>query len=212
MRTIFLFRHGPVDYLNGISCCLGSRTDAPLAPEGRSDAAKLAPLLREAGISSVWSSPMLRCRQTAEAMSAGLPVGLAPGLEELDCGQWDGLSFDEIRARFPELYARRGLDPALPPPGGEAPSEAARRGLAALRSLTARTEGSIAVVAHAGINRAVLCALMGRPMADMFSFPQPYLCVNLLSYDDERFTVDAVGCSFREAVSIKEETEHEKTV
>ena len=193
MRTILLFRHAPVDHFSGASCCLGSRTDVPASPEALAAAAKLAPLLREAGVASVWHSPMLRCRQTAEAMAGGLPVGSVPGLEELDCGQWDGLSFDEIRARFPEEYARRGADGALPPPGGEAPEEAARRGLAALRALVERTEGSIAVVAHAGINRAMLCSLTGRPMAEMRALAQPYLCVNVLRFDGADFSVEAVG-------------------
>ena len=141
---------------------------------------------------------MLRCRQTAEAMAGDLPVGLVPGLEELDCGLWDGLSFDEIRARYPEEYARRGLDPALPPPGGEPPEHAAARGLAALYALAARTQGDLAVVAHAGLNRAVLCALTGRPMAELRTLPQAHLCMNVLRYDGARFTVDAVGVLIHE--------------
>ena len=193
MRTILLFRHAPVDHLNGASCCLGSRTDVPASPEGLAAAAKLAPLLREAGVASVWHSPMLRCRQTAEAMAGGLPVGSVPGLEELDCGQWDGLSFAEIRARFPAHYARRGADPALPPPGGEAPADAAMRGLSALTALLGRTEGDLAVVAHGGINRAMLCALLEKPMAEMRALPQPYLCVNTLRYDGGGLSVAAIG-------------------
>ena len=136
---------------------------------------------------------MLRCRQTAEAMAGDLPVGIVPGLEELDCGAWDGLSFDEIRARFPETYARRGEDPALPPPGGADPAHAAERGLAALTALAERTAGDLAVVAHAGINRAMLCTLLGRPISAYRALPQPYRCVNVLRYDGVRFAVAAVG-------------------
>ena len=212
MRTILLIRHAPVDYLNGKSCCLGSRTDAPITPAGRAAAAALAPKLREMEIASVWSSPLLRCRQTAEAMSCALPSGLAPGLAELDCGQWDGLSFDEIRARFPEDYARRGLDPSLPPPGGEAPADAARRGLDALYDLIARTQGNLAVVAHAGINRAMLCALLKLPLAEMHSLPQEYLCINYLRYDGACLSVDAVGCPYDGPAPAKEDNKHEKTV
>ena len=193
MRTILLFRHAPADYMDGKSCCLGSRTDAPITQAGRAAACALAPLLRERGVASVWSSSMLRCRQTAEAMAGGLRVECVPGLEELDCGAWDGLSFDEIRARYPEDYARRGVDPALPPPGGEAAVHAAARGLAALRRLAAQTEGNLAVVAHAGINRAMLCVLLGLPMREMRSLPQPYLCANVLQWDGGRFSVEAVA-------------------
>lgn len=196
MKTIYLFRHAQTDWRSGTPCCLGSRTDAPITAEGRAAACALAPLLRERGIEAVRSSPMLRCRQTAQAMSGDLPVGTVPGLEELDCGDWDGLSFDEIRARYPEDYARRGLDPALPPPGGETPAHAAQRGLAALYDLAARTRGDLAVVAHAGLNRAVLCALLNKPFQEMRTLPQPYLCVNILRYDGGRFAVGAVGIPF----------------
>ncbi len=195
MRTILLFRHAPADYMGGKPCCLGSRTDAPITRSGVLAAAKLAPLLWAREIASVWASPMLRCRQTAQAMAGELPCGTVRGLEELDCGEWDGLSFDEIRLRFPEHYARRGIDPLLPPPGGEPLAHAAARGLAALEALAASTQGNLAVVAHAGINRAVLCTLLGRPMSEMRALPQPYLCMNVLQYDGARFTVAAVGIS-----------------
>ena len=196
MKTIYLFRHAQTDWRSGTPCCLGSRTDAPITAEGLAAAEVCAPYLRETAIESVWSSPMLRCRQTAQAIAGDLPVGTVPGLEELDCGDWDGLSFDEIRARYPEDYARRGLDPALPPPGGEPPDHAAARGLAALYDLAARTRGDLAIVAHAGLNRAVLCALLEKPFAEMRTLPQPYLCVNILRYDGGRFAVDAVGIPF----------------
>ena len=208
MRTILLIRHAPADYRNGTSCCLGSRTDVPATAAGLAEAKKLAPFLKETGVASVWHSPMLRCRQTAEAMADGLPVAPLPGLEELDCGAWDGLSFDEIRARWPAHYARRGEDPALPPPGGEDPADAAARGLEALTALMQRTEGDLAVVAHAGIDRAMLCALQNLPMREMRGIPQTHLCVNILRYDGKRFTVAAAGLT----APTKEEIEHEKAL
>ena len=193
MRTILLFRHAPVDYMEGQRYCLGSRTDAPASAAGLAAAARCAAVLRAHEVRAVGASPMRRSMQTAAAMSAGLPVLCAPGLEELDCGAWDGLSFNEIRARFPEDYARRGADPALPPPGGETLDHAAARGLAALRALAAETEGNLAVVAHAGLNRAMLCALLGRPFSEGRALPQPCLCRNVLRYDGARFIVEAVG-------------------
>ena len=198
IRTILLFRHGPVLLPDERSRCLGSRTDLPAAPDGLAAAAALAPLLAAHGVRSVWASPMLRCRQTAEAIAGDLPVGVVPGLEELDCGDWDGLPFDEIKVRWPAQYARRGTDPALPPPGGEPPERAAQRGLAALTALLRRTEGDLAVVGHAGLNRAMLCALLGRPMSELRTLPQPYLCVNILHDDGAGLTVETIGLSPKE--------------
>ena len=193
MQTILLFRHAPVDDPDGLSRCLGSRTEVSASAAGLAAAGRCAAVLRAAEIRAVWSSPMRRCLQTAAVMSAGLPVLCAPGLTELDCGEWDGLTFDCIRSRWPEIYALRGEDPALPPPGGETPAHAAQRALSALRKIAEQTEGNVAAVAHAGLNRALLCALQGLPMSAMRALPQPYLCRNILHYDGVRFTVAAVG-------------------
>ena len=198
IRTVLLLRHAQTKFPDERKYCLGSRTDLPADPAGLASAAALAPLLAAHGVRSVWSSPMLRCRQTAGAIAGGLPVGVVPGLEELDCGDWDGLPFDEIKTRWPAHYARRGDDPALPPPGGEPPAHAAQRGLAALRALLARTQGDIAVVGHAGLSRAMLCALLGRPMSEQYALPQPYLCVNILHDDGAGLTVETIGLSPKE--------------
>ena len=118
---------------------------------------------------------------------------LLPGLSELDCGDWDGLSFSEIRERWRSHYARRGEDPTLPPPGGETLAHAAARAEAALRSFLSETDGDVALVGHSGVNRALLCALTGSPYARYRDFPQPWLCVNRLRWDGAVLTVDDVG-------------------
>ena len=199
MQTILLFRHAPVEWPDGRSRCLGSRTDAPASAAGLAAAARCAAVLRACEVRAVWSSPMRRCLQTAAVLSAGLPVYSAPGLEELDCGAWDGLPFSEIKARWPEHYARRGEEAALPPPGGEDPAHGAARALDTLRAIAAQTEGNFAAVSHAGLNRALLCALQGLPMTEMRALPQPYLCRNVLRFDGERFTVESVGAEIRSA-------------
>ena len=134
---------------------------------------------------------MLRCRQTAEAVAGDLPVGVVPGMEELDCGEWDGMSFEEIRARYPEEYALRGEDPSRPMPGGETSEECAGRALAALRDLLGRTEGNIAVCAHGGVNRILVRTLAGDP--GLRPLPQPYLCVNVLRSEGGNLSVSAYG-------------------
>jgi probable phosphoglycerate mutase len=91
-----------------------------------------------------------------------------------------------------------------PPPGGEAAVHAAARGLAALRILTAKTDGNLAVVAHAGINQAMLCTLMGKPMSERRTLPQGHLCVNILRFDGVRFSVAAAGITADDAVFAKE--------
>ncbi len=210
MREILLLRHAKPDYRDGERCYIGCRTDPPVLPIAPGESAALAALLRAREVRGVWSSPMLRCRQTAGAIAGELPVGVVDGLQELDCGEWDGMSFDEIRARYPEEYARRGEDPTRPMPGGETLDQCAARALSALRGLLARTEGNLAVVAHAGVNRVLIRALAGDP--GLRPLPQPYLCVNVLLFDGNALAVSAFGLSAAELLFPKEESDHGKTV
>lgn len=192
MRSIYLLRHAAPQMPGGIHRCLGRRSDPPLSPEGAAAAAALGTFFRERSVTAVGVSPLLRCRQTAELIFPSLPLTVLPGITELDCGAWDGMSFAEIRQRYPALYARRGQDNSVPPPGGETADCAAARGLAALEEFLSRTEGDVAVVAHAGINRAILSALLSRPYAEMLGIPMDYLSIYRLRRDGAACTAEAV--------------------
>lgn len=154
--------------------CLGS-TDLPLSRLGRLQAAALGRALRNKEL-SVFSSPLVRARSTAEAL--GRSVTVLPGLRELDAGLWDGLSFDEIRQRFPELYKKRGENPALLPPGAESPEDGLRRFRAALSEALARCSGEAAIVCHKGILRQFLGT--GTEL--------PYCSVSTAEYESGKFS------------------------
>ncbi len=212
MREILLLRHAKPDYRGGARCYIGCRTDPPVLPIPDAERSALTALLRARNVRSVWSSTMLRSRQTADAIADGLPLGVLPGIEELDCGEWDGLSFDEIRARFPEEYALRGEDPARPMPGGETLDALAARALDALGALLAHTEGNLAVCAHAGVNRVLIRKLTGRPFSEREPVPQPYLCVNILRFDGSALTVSAVARTAAELLVSKGGPDLEKAL
>ena len=116
-RTIWLIRHAMPDIPLGERWCVGGRSDFPLGTPGRLQAALLpfAPELR--GVQAVFCSPLTRAKETAAALRPD-PV-VVPGLEEQDMGEWDGLSFAEIKKRVPALYAAREQDPSLLPEGAE---------------------------------------------------------------------------------------------
>ena len=189
MRTVYLLRHAQPQMPGGIRVCLGRHNDPPLAPEGEAAAAHLSAFFADRDISAVGTSPLLRCRQTAALVFPGREIALLPGLNEVDCGQWEGLSFAEIRARYPELYARRGRDASIPPPGGESLAEASVRTVSAIREFLARTEGDVAVVAHSGVNRSILCALTPIPFSENPVIPMDYLQLHRLLWDGRSLTV-----------------------
>ena len=91
MRDIYLIRHGMPDFPGGARMCLG-RTDLPLGLRGRLQAALLGAEFAPRGITECFCSALSRSRQTAELMGFASPV-IVPGLEEMDAGDWDGLSF-----------------------------------------------------------------------------------------------------------------------
>ena len=138
MGSYLFIRHAMADFPLDARRCLG-RTDLPLGTLGRMQACLLGETVH---FGTVYSSPLKRAMETAAFL--GDRVIPVPGLEEADCGEWDGLSFDEIQRRWPELYRRRGEDPSLPMPGWEDPEASLARFRAALETVP---EGS-PVVAH----------------------------------------------------------------
>ena len=145
-RRIYFIRHARPDIPFGERWCVGSRTDMPLGTFGRIQASLLTFEPELKGLSKVYCSNLSRSRDTALAISASPEV--QPGLEEQDMGEWDGLSFTEIKERWPELYAVRETDPYTLPEGSETFGHMAERFKEAVDCCIAASEGDIAIVAH----------------------------------------------------------------
>lgn len=156
MKKVYLIRHALPAFPNGSKMCLGI-TDIPLGRQGIEQAKSMAATLPP--VTAVYSSPLRRAIQTAQAI--GLPVQILSGLREIYAGDWDGLTFAEIRQRYPELYAARGLDKTIPPPGSEDEEAALIRFRADLEQAAAEAPGDFAVVAHGGIIAKYLQSLTG---------------------------------------------------
>lgn len=180
MRTIYLVRHGEPDFPNGEKFCLG-RTDLPLSKQGLAQAELLHRYFQDKGPFSVYCSPLLRARQTAERISENCIV--SDWLTEMDLGDWDGRPFAEIRELYPELYEKRGQSPfSVTPPNAEALPAFRNRVLAAFHALLDATAGDLVLVSHAGINRILLQEMLPLPENELFSIRQSYGCVSILEY------------------------------
>ncbi len=137
--------------------CLGV-TDLPLAQEGWTQAKQMAEALPK--VEAVFSSPLRRAVETAQAI--GMPLTILEGLRELNMGAWDGLTFEEIRKTYSQLYAQRGDHPELLPPGAERPEQGLWRFRQALEQTLESSSGDVAVVAHAGVIGLFLQDLTGQ--------------------------------------------------
>lgn len=190
MRNIYLIRHGQPDFPDGAKMCLGT-TDVPLGRLGRMQSALLGAELMDAGITEAFCSRLKRARQTADYL--GVPVTEVVGLEEMYAGDWDGLTFDEIRERWPELYARRGKDRSITPPGAEDRTLGCARFMAAFGQAVKYSRGDIAVVSHSSTEQALLCTVLGLPLERGNSLILPYGSITMMGWEDGSMLVGDMG-------------------
>ena len=176
MKKVYLIRHGLPDFPGGKGMCIGT-TDIPMGEAGLAQAAQMAEKLP--AVTAVFSSTLTRAVQTAEAI--GMPVTVLDGLREMHAGEWDGLTFDEIRRRYPQLYAARASDLTIPLPGGEDHEEGLHRFTAAMEKAANLAPGDFAVVAHGGIIAQFLQSVSGT------WYKPGYAEVVILSWNDSSF-------------------------
>jgi len=161
---VILVRHGQTEW-NRVERFRG-RADVPLnatglaqaEATGRRVAAEWRPV-------AVYSSPLLRAVRTAEAIARhfNLAVQTYSGLADIDYGQWQGLTPDEARQRWPEQVDNwyRHPDRAIIP-GGENLAELRSRAMGAVNELVCRHPGeTIVLVGHTVINRVILLGVLG---------------------------------------------------
>jgi probable phosphoglycerate mutase len=153
VTRIIALRHGETTW--NVDTRIQGQTDIPLNDTGRWQARRLARALAGEGISAVYTSDLLRARETAEALARALGVNLLAdaGLRERAFGEFEGMTYDEIARRWPEASARwRERDPAFGPAGGETLSGFYARCVEAARRVAGRHPGqTIALVAHGGV-------------------------------------------------------------
>lgn len=163
MPIVYLIRHGEPE-LTGVF--LG-RMNPPLSAAGR---ISIASSLADLSVSIVYSSPLLRARQTAEYIT-GADIIESSGLQEIDFGVWTGKSWSEIEAQWADLARRKSEDwLGIDPPGAENWSDLVLR----LRPICQRIRSGpmpAAVVAHQAVNAALANLLAG---SNPLSFTQRY--------------------------------------
>jgi broad specificity phosphatase PhoE len=127
----------------------------------------LAARLKDIGIAAIYSSPLLRARQTAEAIAAHhrVEVKIEPDLREIDYGDWEGLKVADVLERFPEIEKLRREEPMkFVAPNGEPMRQFAKRVISAIQRVAASHAGeTICVVAHQTVNRFILCWILQSP-------------------------------------------------
>jgi broad specificity phosphatase PhoE len=200
--TLILIRHGETTSQGRY---IGRRSNPPLSTAGAEQALACSARLYSEPLHAVYCSPLSRSLSTAERIAAphALEVELLPELAEIDFGEWDGLTFDEIGERDAELRDRwlaskgrpkRGA-PLANPPGGESIADFDLRVKSGLEKILRAGAGSpAAVVTHAGVVRSIVRRILTCPVGAQWSIevslgsisrvriePDGYRCVELLN-------------------------------
>lgn len=193
MGTIWLLRHGQTT-ANADQVIQGPRIDAPLSTLGQRQADSLGRALSGEPLAALYSSPLLRARDTAGAVArhhrpraapGQLAVQVVPELYELDYGAFVGQRLPSIRDEMDQVFDAWRLGYVDEPfPGGESALLAQTRIRPfANRLLEHARHQDVAVVAHGRINRVLIATLTGAGLTRLEDFPQSNACINELGVE-----------------------------
>ncbi|MFI8422954.1 bifunctional RNase H/acid phosphatase [Streptomyces sp. NPDC085479] len=185
--TFVLLRHGETALTPEKRFSGSGGSDPGLSEAGHRQAAAVADALAARGtIQHIVSSPLTRCRQTAEAVAArlGLDVVVEPGLRETDFGAWEGLTFAEVRARYPEdMDAWLASPKAAPTGGGESFTAVTRRVSAARDRLAAAHAGrTVLLVSHVTPIKTLVRLALGAPPESLFKMELSAASLSAVAY------------------------------
>ncbi len=168
--TTLLLRHGATEL--SAERRFSGRGDVALTKEGVRQASLAARrLAAEPGVDVVVTSPLQRARHTAEAVAeaTGAALIVDDDLVEADFGAWQGLTFAEANARWPEELAAWLTSPDAAPPGGESFAMVALRVLAALdRLIESHRHARAVMVSHVTPIKTLVCRALLAPPEAMF--------------------------------------------
>ena len=193
MRRLLVVRHGHVAGMSPER--FRGRRDVDLSDLGtrqaqataRSIAARWRPV-------AIYSSPLRRCLQTAAAIAAacgGLPVAALDDLNDVHYGDWEWLTHEEVRARWPELAECWFAAPQLVRfPRGESLQDLVARMANVLRLVRERhADETIVVVGHSGGNRALLLQTLDQPLSAYWRLAQDPCSVSEIELQGLTMTV-----------------------
>ena len=201
-KKILLLRHGAVQVEKKNEKHFIGQMDLPLSDKGRRQAQYWLEWLAEVPIARIIASDLSRSMETARIIAAGRSLEVTPvaGLREIHLGQWDGMSFRQVNERWPNALRKRGMEmDRYRPPGGESFLDLQQRVVPVLEKGIEQISGNILMVAHAGVNRVILCHLLGMPLQNLFRIAQGCGAMNLIDRQNHGYRIQSlnllpVGC------------------
>jgi phosphoserine phosphatase len=198
MTKIILTRHGHVEGINPER--FRGRTELPLTELGQAQAkAVSARIAKTWNAAKVYTSPMGRCVATGEEIARACRIASEPmeALNDLDYGQWQWRTYDEVRATWPELFASWQRTPHLVRfPEGDSLQDLVARTANALRFVlehhASKTE-TVVLVGHDSVNRALLLQLLDQSLSAYWRIAQEPCAINEIDIIDGRICVQRMN-------------------
>ena len=162
MHTIYLIRHGETTvFKKGL---IAGATDVPLSRTGVQQMQAVADFLADKPISAIYSSPLRRAAEPAAelALARHIPHSEIMDFSEIDFGEWEGKSWEELARLEPQAFARaKSGSPLFTFPEGENVEYFRRRVQIAFAHVVRLTPGPAVIYAHGGTLRMILAAIQG---------------------------------------------------
>lgn len=158
---LLLVRHGETTW--NADAVYRGRSEIPLSETGKSQAELVGRSLAAEGVTGLYSSPLLRARETADAImrATGVNAESEQALTDLDCGEWEGLGDGEVKQRYPEVRRLWLSSPHLARlPGGETLDEVSARVVPLLERVLS-VPGTVVLVSHRVVHKVAICSLLG---------------------------------------------------
>jgi len=188
--SIILVRHGQTAW--NASEVFRGRIDIELDETGLKQAELLGEYLGKRELEAVYSSPLKRAVQTAEAIARhhGLAAEIAPDLNDMDFGEWQGLSLQDVRSRFSELFEMWSSEPhRVRIPSGESLDDVRQRVLTLINQIIDKHEGTVVLVSHRVVNKVLICALLGLDSSHFWDIRLDTCGMTTFEFDNGRFVL-----------------------
>jgi len=187
VTTLYLIRHGETEGADKMR--YKGTLDVPLSEEGVRQIEKVSRSIPvSVGLRAVYCSDLSRAMKSAGIIASphGLKPLVVPGLRERNFGIWEGMSFDEIREKYPREFSLWMESPVeFGPLEGESTLEVKERVIKALNGIiSGHNDEHIVIAAHGGPNRIILCHLLGMPLENIFRIEQDYAAINIIEFRD----------------------------
>lgn len=192
--VVYLLRHGAVTSSENKRYI--GHTDIPLNQLGYNQAEKWGVFFSDINIERIYCSDLVRSSDTAKII--GAPSNIKPvvqtELREINLGQWEGLYFHEVKTKYAKQFDERGKDLACyRPPMGESFEDLQQRVCDWFLDILKHGQDNIIVVGHAGVNRVLLCHLLGMPLKCLFMIGQDYAGLSVINRQNGGYSIDLLN-------------------